>query len=598
MTDDTSRDDFSPSPFAYSLAATDMRAQGDGVLIRLRLNIADTSAQVVLQLAADHQLSFGLRMMRDNSQGAVLAEGRALLSADADDPYGLTAEIGVGLHEFRGRSTLLGMFNFVFEGRAWFEELGVPPVYLVIEARPSSDPVREDFFTYYRKRLQARDGRVEDVLAQVAPEATRWKLARILVDCSYIDFSRQPTGIPRVVSKYIEGALEWAQARDVEVEVVVPTAQGLVRARPRPPVLEMAARRKRLQPSRTEGGWLTRIFCDLAGPGATRHDVDPSQTGAQAGHPFPDLRISPGPADLLFSPAYWHDVDPNIYRELRASGMRVVTLVHDILPISFPACYIAPWRDTFKVNTAAVFSYADRIVTVSQYTADVLEEFRMRQRLPRVPITVAHNGFEPLVEAEPGHPFTYLNNPDLDAVLQAPRAPYLMVGSIEPKKAHVPVLRCFEGMWSGGYDRNLLIIGRRGWLEQPIIEAILTSPFYNERLFWLSDLDDADLARAYRGAHGLVFASLGEGFGIPMIESAHFGKPVLALETEIAREVLGSRAVYFTDGRSLIDAVLDMEDAEAHAAASAQAVSVSWPAWTDLMPPFYDELIRGLAFPT
>lgn len=423
------------------------------------------------------------------------------------------------------------------------------------------------------------------------------KLARILVDCSYIDFSRQPTGIPRVVIKYVEGALEWARPRGVEVEVVVPTAQGLVRARPRPPALESAARRRRTAESTVdEGGWLTRGFRNLTGSVAGGQLTPNRPAGARVGDPLSDLRVTPGPADLLFSPAYWHDVDPNIYRELSASGMRVVTLIHDILPISFPACYIAPWRDTFKVNTAAAFTYADRIVTVSRYTADVLEEFRIRQRLPQVPITVAHNGFEPLVEAEPGHTFSYLNNVELDAVLTASRAPYLMVGSIEPKKAHLPVLRCFEGMWSGGYDRNLVIIGRRGWLEQPIIEAILTSPFYNKRLFWLNDLDDADLARAYRGAYGLVFASLGEGFGIPMIESAHFGKPVIALETEIAREVLGSRAVYFTDGRGLIDAVLDMEDAGAHAAASAEAKSVSWPSWADLMPPFYDELVRGLGF--
>lgn len=161
------------SPFEYQVVASDARAQGDGVLVRLRLGAVGLTAPEVLQLAADHQLAFGLRMLRDSSRGAVLAEGRALLSADADDPHGLVAEVGVGLHEFRGRSTLLGMFNFVFEGRAWFEELGVPPVYLVIEARPSSDPVREDFFTYYRKRLQTRDGSVEEVLAGVAPGAAR-----------------------------------------------------------------------------------------------------------------------------------------------------------------------------------------------------------------------------------------------------------------------------------------------------------------------------------------------------------------------------------------------------------------------------------------
>ena len=57
---------------------------------------------------------------------------------------------------------------------------------------------------------------------------------RILIDCSFIDFTRQPTGIPRVVLKYIEGGYRWGEERGIEVVPVVTTKDGLYPVRPIP----------------------------------------------------------------------------------------------------------------------------------------------------------------------------------------------------------------------------------------------------------------------------------------------------------------------------------------------------------------------------
>jgi len=57
---------------------------------------------------------------------------------------------------------------------------------------------------------------------------------RILIDCSHVDFTRQPTGIPRVVLKYIEVGYEWGRRTGIEIIPVTPMQSGLYIRRPVP----------------------------------------------------------------------------------------------------------------------------------------------------------------------------------------------------------------------------------------------------------------------------------------------------------------------------------------------------------------------------
>jgi alpha-1,2-rhamnosyltransferase len=68
---------------------------------------------------------------------------------------------------------------------------------------------------------------------------------------------------------------------------------------------------------------------------------------------------------------------------------------------------------------------------------------------------------------------------------------------------------------------------------------------FNRRLFWLKDASDADLTLLYRNAHALVLASVAEGFGLPIVEAAHHGAPVIATDIPVFREVAGESAQYF-----------------------------------------------------
>lgn len=395
---------------------------------------------------------------------------------------------------------------------------------------------------------------------------------RMLVDCTLIDFSRQPTGIPRVVMKYLQEGYRWGRKNDCEIVPVLPTKDGIYVVRPLP-------------------NWLTREH---------REELKPYLAEAGDGEPFARRRksrvvgprISPGSDDILFCPAYWHDVDPAIYFAARRDGAFVCTLVHDLLPILFENCYNAPWRFQFRDNAIAAIEYSNAIFTVSSYTRMAVTELAIRNHKTVPACEVAYNGFEPLTTLDVGSTRSYLGDRRLARLLDERPAALLMVGSIEPKKAHLPVMQALEQMWDGGYERDLIIVGRRGWLEQPIVDYMRASSYFGRKLFWFDGLDDADLALCYSRCHALVFASLGEGFGIPMIEASYYHKPVVVYDTEIAREILDDQGLFFSNARGFVDWLVALDDPQGYAAIASSRRAFSWPTWAELAPATFDKMLR------
>ncbi len=295
---------------------------------------------------------------------------------------------------------------------------------------------------------------------------------------------------------------------------------------------------------------------------------------------------------MVFCPAYWHDTPPERYRGYAALGAKIVILVHDILPITFPRFYQSPWCHEFRRNVVAAHSYAAAFCTVSDYTRHGLAELALRERLNPVPAMTTYNGFEPMVSSTEMERTGRGHIPESGPIsaVRALGRYYVMVGSVEPKKGHRPVIGCFEEMWAAGLQSNMVIIGRRGWMEQDAVAAIETSPFYRSKLFWFSGVDDFELGLIYESARALIFSSLGEGFGIPMIEAAAYGRPVIAYDTPIVQEILGGRARTFTTGSDLVARIVEMEQDGPHAKASADASQVAWPTWENYTPRVFDVL--------
>ena len=132
-----------------------------------------------------------------------------------------------------------------------------------------------------------------------------------------------------------------------------------------------------------------------------------------------------------------------------------------------------------------------------------------------------------------------------------------MVGTLEPRKGHAQALAAVESLWEDGIHLNLVIIGKEGWRTQRLARQLRRHPERNRRLFWLEKASDALLMQLYAQSTALLAASYAEGFGLPLIEAAHYGLPIIARDIPVFHEVAGEFAFYFpdTDSAALADSL-------------------------------------------
>jgi len=132
-----------------------------------------------------------------------------------------------------------------------------------------------------------------------------------------------------------------------------------------------------------------------------------------------------------------------------------------------------------------------------------------------------------------------------------------MIGTIEPRKGHNQVLSAMERLWAEGEHVSLLICGKQGWMAESTAQRLHSHVELGRRLFWLNQASDEALLELYLIASGMLMASEGEGFGLPLVEAARHGVPIITRDLPVFREISGDHAFYFsgTDPADLADAL-------------------------------------------
>jgi glycosyltransferase involved in cell wall biosynthesis len=186
-----------------------------------------------------------------------------------------------------------------------------------------------------------------------------------------------------------------------------------------------------------------------------------------------------------------------------------VAMVHDLLHLRFPQLYSRAASLYWRVAAAPLYRGAARLLVSDPRVAD---DCVALLRVPSDRIRVVPLGYD---DAHAGAP-----------PWEAPR-PYALYAGNHALHKDLPTLYAAWAALPEDVELDLVLTGR----DEPAIRSRYVRK--NGAIAFLGELDDATLARRYRGALAYVQPSLAEGFGIPALEAGAAGTPVLATTTSV-----------------------------------------------------------------
>jgi glycosyltransferase involved in cell wall biosynthesis len=242
--------------------------------------------------------------------------------------------------------------------------------------------------------------------------------------------------------------------------------------------------------------------------------------------PLP-VQLLTGSLDLFHSPDF---VLPPV-----RGGIPTILTVHDLSFVHFP--------DTF---TPALVNYLNKVVpwSVERATHILADSQATKDDLMNIwqvgaeKVTVLYSGvsgrFRPVTDKK-----------QLAAVRQKyglGSAPFLVsVSTLQPRKNFQMLIRAFKPV-ADQQPHNLVIAGGKGWLYEEMLAEVEKQGLAG-RVKFIGFVADSDLPALYSEASLMVFPSLYEGFGLPLLEAMACGIPVLSSNSSCLPEVVGEAAV-------------------------------------------------------
>lgn len=296
----------------------------------------------------------------------------------------------------------------------------------------------------------------------------------------------------------------------------------------------------------------------------------------------PDQFGAYGPGAATVKTAWWHrfrapmpaDVWHATHQDVWIRAPRDTPVVLSIMDLNF--LERSDYSEARKARRLAAVQRkvdsAAAIATISHFTADVV---RRHLRVPDVPVEVIHLGNpmeSPIARAG-------LRTPNPAMARLAPGSFFLFVGVIHPKKnvrTLVPLMRAFPAM-------SLVLAGPDDNPYASDVRAEATRLGVSDRVFLPGAVDEGTKRWLYENCRALLFPSISEGFGLPVVEAMSMGKPAFLSRLTSLPEIGGGAARYFDsfDPDSMTETIhAGLADYDAHPARPeelrAHAARYSW----------------------
>ncbi|WP_215747497.1 glycosyltransferase family 1 protein [Gluconobacter sp. P1C6_b] len=265
----------------------------------------------------------------------------------------------------------------------------------------------------------------------------------------------------------------------------------------------------------------------------------------------------------------------------RRNGL-FVPMIQDLIPLEFPeyAREREPARHLRRIET--VVQYADAVLVPSQATQQsLLPYFKNAHR--NVPIWPVPLGVHLRAASETD----ILPGDEADRVTRRSHPYFVCLGTIEARKNHLLLLNLWRRLVDihGKAAPHLVIVGKRGWENEQVIDMLERSPALKGMVEEHNSLPDTTVVDLLRKARALLFPSFSEGFGLPLAEALALGTRVLCSDIPVFHEIGRACATYLDplDGPAWIRAIETLSGLTPDRAEPAPAVPLAeeqiltWP---------------------
>jgi glycosyltransferase involved in cell wall biosynthesis len=248
---------------------------------------------------------------------------------------------------------------------------------------------------------------------------------------------------------------------------------------------------------------------------------------------------------------YWYDVKvAMLLRKLKAdvffspdgqcsltTGVPQCVVIHDLGFLHHPEGYKKSHWLYLRKYTPKFIKKAIRIVTVSHFSkSDIISRYKTNKEK----IDIVYNGVKQIFQP------SGLDQGNFIKEKYANGSEYfLYVGAIHPRKNLVNVLKAFSIFKRRlKSSMKLVLAGRLAWKNEEFLHAMNTYK-YKEDVVLTGYLEENEIVRLMGAAYALVYPSLCEGFGVPVIEAMACGVPVLTSKNSSMQEIGEDAAIYF-----------------------------------------------------
>ena len=213
--------------------------------------------------------------------------------------------------------------------------------------------------------------------------------------------------------------------------------------------------------------------------------------------------------------------------------VRAAFFVHDLIPITHPEYGRAGEADRHRARLRTIGRHAAAILVNSADTGRRILDHLAAGGFGRPPVAVGHLGVEGAF-GRAGPRF----EPD--------RPTFLVCGTIESRKNHLLLFQIWRALAErhGAATPRLIVVGRRGWEAESAIDMLERCPGVRSHTIEATGLSTHGLAALMRSCTALLMPSFTEGYGIPLVEAAASGLPVVASDIPVHREIADRFALF------------------------------------------------------